>query len=212
MCEENHESALGIPAGVLWMDMRPETIVTYLQLIDHAARIKNGRALKARPFVRHYVDGQCKELVDNGLMIMNPEPNVLARIVFPCGCRVMDLPDEFTPDGYVYLAECSTGHYKIGRSIDPDGRIKHFDTQMPVTVSEVHRIECSDYKQAERALHEACDWRGWRVNGEWFDLPQFIVQAITNVVRYDSGDWYLEREGDVYTESSVDLTATIRNY
>lgn len=31
-------------------------------------------------------------------------------------------------DGWVYLAKSDTGHFKVGRSVEPADRISHFDT------------------------------------------------------------------------------------
>lgn len=98
-------------------------------------------------------------------------------------------------DGYVYLARADTGHYKIGRSVDPDDRIKHFDTQMPIDVREYYFFRASDYKAAEKKLHDLCDEHGEHVKGEWWHLPEYMVWWIKEIAYYKDGEFY-NREYD----------------
>ena len=85
-------------------------------------------------------------------------------------------------DGWVYLAKSDTGHYKIGRSKNPFSRIKHFDTIMPVGIKIVAMVPSDDYVELERRWHMVFD--KYRVTGEWFDLPEDIVENIKRVVAY----------------------------
>lgn len=89
--------------------------------------------------------------------------------------------------GYVYLAHADTGHYKIGYSVDPQNRIKHFDTQMPVKVEIVHTIQTDDMRRLEEELHGR--FESQRVTGEWFDLGEDDVGFITSIgeMRYYTG-------------------------
>lgn len=93
-------------------------------------------------------------------------------------------------DGFVYLAKSDTGHFKVGRSVKPARRIKHFDTQMPVEVSEWHRFNADNYKDAEKALHDICDEHANHVKGEWWDMPEYLVWWIKDIVYYEDGDFY----------------------
>jgi hypothetical protein len=93
-------------------------------------------------------------------------------------------------DGYVYLAHADTGHFKVGRSIEPEKRIKHFDTQMPVDVSEWHFFRADDYKEAEDKLHDVCDEHGEHEKGEWWDLPEYLVWWIKSIAAYKDGNFY----------------------
>jgi hypothetical protein len=99
-------------------------------------------------------------------------------------------------DGYVYLARADTGHFKVGRSVDPEERIQHFDTQMPVEVSEWHFFRADDYVQAENALHELCDEHAEHVKGEWWDMPDYVVWWIKDIAYYESGEFH---GGDPHT-------------
>ena len=115
------------------------------------------------------------------------EKNRLAVAFWP---EAVDKPADvqtFNPDGYVYIAYASTGHYKVGRSVRPDERIQHFDTQMPVQVVRVHQFPAHTAAEAENALHEALS--SCRVKGEWFDLSDEQVDLLTIVDRYYDGVW-----------------------
>jgi len=81
--------------------------------------------------------------------------------------------------GYVYLAYCSTGHYKIGRSKYPNERIKHFDTQMPVEVTIIHFIETDDAAYLERCFHEHHVKQNFK--GEWFNLSEVDVDTFKSI-------------------------------
>ena len=70
-------------------------------------------------------------------------------------------------DGYVYVL--SAGPYvKVGRTKNPDNRIKALKIQLPFPVGVEAVIPCEDHVSAERYLHHFM--RRERVNGEWFDL------------------------------------------
>lgn len=101
--------------------------------------------------------------------------------------RQHSTPSRSKRAGYVYLAHADTGHYKIGYSVDPQNRIKHFDTQMPVKVEIVHTIQTDDMRRLEKKLHER--FESQRVTGEWFDLGEDDVGFITSIgeMRYYTG-------------------------
>jgi len=93
-------------------------------------------------------------------------------------------------DGFVYLAKADTGHFKVGRSTDPDKRIQHFDTQMPVDVSEWHFFRADDYVEAEKHLHQICDEHAEHINGEWWDMPEYLIWWIKDIAYYEDGEFY----------------------
>lgn len=82
-------------------------------------------------------------------------------------------------NGFVYLAKSDTGQYKIGRSKNPYGRIKHFDTSMPVGVELIHYIPCDDPVHMEGALHKR--YKEHRTSGEWFNLPKDVLDFLCKV-------------------------------
>lgn len=89
--------------------------------------------------------------------------------------------------GYVYLAYCETGHYKIGRSKGPRDRIKALDTKMPVKIELLHSFPADDYVKAEEGLHRAFEDK--RVNGEWFDLEKEDLRALMSITEAKDGEF-----------------------
>lgn len=83
--------------------------------------------------------------------------------------------------GYVYLIQSSDGYWKIGRTIDPDDRMRTFNVKLPFGVEYKHLIPCDDYYAAEKLLHDRYDHR--RVNGEWFSLTESDVREIYQIER-----------------------------
>jgi len=77
--------------------------------------------------------------------------------------------------GYVYLAEAG-GYHKIGISITPPDRIKHFDTIMPIDVELVCYFEADNAAWAENILHRY--FEKYRHKGEWFKFGEYAYYWI----------------------------------
>lgn len=71
-------------------------------------------------------------------------------------------------EGYVYLLQSISGHYKIGRTRNPENRIKTFGIQLPFEVEYVCLIKTTNMVELENALHMRFSSK--RINGEWFNL------------------------------------------
>lgn len=70
--------------------------------------------------------------------------------------------------GYVYVLKSDSGHYKIGRTSDPDDRLKTFTVKLPMEVKYLMLISTFNMSQLEAMFHRRFDHK--RINGEWFDL------------------------------------------
>lgn len=70
--------------------------------------------------------------------------------------------------GYVYLLKSASGYWKIGKTVNPDDRIKTFSVKLPFEVEYEHLITCEDHHKAEADLHARFSAK--RANGEWFCL------------------------------------------
>lgn len=81
--------------------------------------------------------------------------------------------------GFVYLVQSPTGYYKIGRTSDPNNRMKTFSVKLPFEVSYVCVIETVDMKALEASLHE--QFAGKRASGEWFALDAEDVEYIKDM-------------------------------
>lgn len=78
--------------------------------------------------------------------------------------------------GYVYLLKAETGHWKIGRTKDPNDRLRTFNVKLPFKVEYEHLIKCRHANEVESALHEHYMLK--RINGEWFDLSDDDIALI----------------------------------
>lgn len=81
---------------------------------------------------------------------------------------------------YVYLVGVLDGCYKIGRSVDPDGRLATYAPLLPTPLVNMHRITTSEPNWLERTLHAAFQHR--RIRGEWFRLTDEDVAAFRTMV------------------------------
>lgn len=76
--------------------------------------------------------------------------------------------------GYVYLLEAGP-YYKVGRSKDPDNRIKTLQIQLPFPTEIKEVMPCDDEIEAEKWFHAYYSER--RLNGEWFQLTHGDVNS-----------------------------------
>jgi hypothetical protein len=80
----------------------------------------------------------------------------------------------------VYLIECG-GRYKVGVSENPERRVTELnDRPFPAKlITKSGPVHCAF--EAEREIHEWLD--SYRVNGEWFDIPEHFVESVAFAVR-----------------------------
>ncbi len=83
--------------------------------------------------------------------------------------------------GYVYIMYSASGHYKIGKSINPFDRARTIGTQMPFPVHLIYAAKVDDMGAMERFLHHL--FRYSRVHGEWFTFTRENLQWLT------TGEW-----------------------
>ena len=77
--------------------------------------------------------------------------------------------------GFVYLLQSPTSAYKIGRTKNPDDRLKTFGVKLPFEVEYVCLIKTADMGALEAELHGY--FADKRINGEWFNLtPDDVAQ------------------------------------
>ncbi len=78
--------------------------------------------------------------------------------------------------GFVYLLKSDTGHFKIGRTIDPKSRSKTFGIQLPFEVEFLALISTEDMFSLETELHNRFAEK--RLSGEWFNLSGDDIEYI----------------------------------
>lgn len=81
--------------------------------------------------------------------------------------------------GYVYILKSPTGAYKIGRTSDPDNRLKTFEVRLPFEVEYEHLIKTDDMYELESVLHTC--FKDVCINREWFRLTETEVQLLKGI-------------------------------
>jgi hypothetical protein len=66
---------------------------------------------------------------------------------------VAGLPPARGPEGFVYLIAAPGGRYKLGKSVDPSGRLAALNTSSPDELTLMHRIATDDMNWLEGNLH-----------------------------------------------------------
>lgn len=81
--------------------------------------------------------------------------------------------------GFVYLIRSETGYYKIGRTVNPENRIRTFSVRLPFRIEYEHLIKCADQIALEKELHTK--FADKRIDGEWFELTPDDVAYIKSL-------------------------------
>jgi hypothetical protein len=88
------------------------------------------------------------------------------------------------PAGYVYLIqEVSNGHFKIGRTRNPQDRLSTFNVKLPFMIDYICLIPASNMRALESRLHSR--FASKRVDGEWFSLSPADVAFIQSLATED---------------------------
>lgn len=90
-------------------------------------------------------------------------------------------PELPTNPGFVYLLQSPTSAYKIGRTKNPENRLKTFEVKLPFEVEFVCLIKTPHMSVLESQLHAR--FADKRVNGEWFDLLPEDVEYIKSLAK-----------------------------
>jgi predicted GIY-YIG superfamily endonuclease len=97
---------------------------------------------------------------------------------------------------YIYLLKSEeNGYYKIGKSVNPDKRVKTLQTGNPEKISLISKVEISNKfcYRVESALHSQYSYV--KKNGEWFNLSledELLFES--NAKRIENNLLILEKE------------------
>ena len=83
---------------------------------------------------------------------------------------------------YVYLIG-SQGHVKIGIAIDVRSRLSALQTSSPLKLKPLKSWKCLDAVASEKRLHKK--FAKFRQSGEWFQLPDYVLQNLIAVTDLD---------------------------
>jgi hypothetical protein len=82
--------------------------------------------------------------------------------------------------GFVYLIEASNGTYKIGRTNNPENRMKTFGVKLPFDIEYLAVIQTDDMYLLEKTLHDR--FAGKRLNGsEFYQLDADNVAYVVSL-------------------------------
>lgn len=100
----------------------------------------------------------------------------------------MELPEQdkdstLPKSGYIYVLRADNGLYKIGRSVNIDGRIKRLETVLPYELELVCAVKAKDYITTEAKLHQV--FADKCVKGEWFQLTEADIEYIKGLGAQD---------------------------
>ena len=88
---------------------------------------------------------------------------------------------KITYEGYVYfLKDTRNNIYKIGASKDVNKRNLQISPQLPFKTEVKFIFKTKDMYKLEKELHNF--FRGFNLNGEWFDLSKFDENKIKNII------------------------------
>ena len=91
--------------------------------------------------------------------------------------------------GYVYVIENENHKVKIGRSIDPEKRIKHIEKISGYKVVNIYVTPClHQYIQLETFLHG--HFATNRSIGEWFNISYYDAVSYVSSLKFD--EWNIE--------------------
>lgn len=91
------------------------------------------------------------------------------------------------PDGYVYVAEAEDGVVKIGKSKNPQKRLRSLSTGSAYDLTLLVKKEVANSSSKESKIQLQFD--DHRMRGEWFDasdgVKAKIIEAVESLDRYD---------------------------
>lgn len=160
-------------------------------MFDAIASDEVGFARSFLRWAREEMRGKVEKGPDGRLRFLLPKPGYWETLpenlanMEPIVLALMDLEEavkefRYAPAGYVYLLKAGPWT-KIGKTRDLESRIGRLAIQLPFPVELAHAIECAAPDYVEKVLHS---WFSrYRLNGEWFELPDEVVLALKKVPR-----------------------------
>lgn len=117
-------------------------------------------------------------------VMMREREKELAKLMAPRGKKDNGLSG-IGNAGYVYIIQ-SQEHYKIGRSRNPENRVKSYSSLPGIKL--LHYFPADNMNKAEKELHRRYSQQ--RVGGEWFELHPANVEYLCSIKEYKNGDFW----------------------
>jgi hypothetical protein len=110
-------------------------------------------------------------------LINDQQADSVEQSIKTCHPKKKDKP------GYVYLIQSESGWYKIGKTSNPENRIRTFSVKLPFRVEYICLIKSNNMDELEMELHDY--FKDQRIDGEWFELSIDDVDYIKSIEGYD---------------------------
>lgn len=104
--------------------------------------------------------------------------------------------------GFIYVIQMQ-GHpiYKIGRASSVPRRMSQIGIQLPFPFELRFAHKVPNVQYMETWLHR--EYRRYRKNGEWFELPDIALDAIKTRLLYAQSEWLTQRIVDQFGEADL---------
>lgn len=84
--------------------------------------------------------------------------------------------------GFVYIIQASSGHIKIGKANNVQGRLATLRTASPFPLKIISTLHCEDPLAIESMLHKR--FASKRTHGEWFFVNPKELECLSNIQAY----------------------------
>ena len=103
-------------------------------------------------------------------------------------------PSLHVKEGFIYIFQWND-EFKIGKSVDPDQRIKQIKSKTGRDCKEIHRIFSTDYSKDERWLHEHFEKKRTSGNAgiEWFLLDPSDTDWLKSIRVFEDIEGQIDR-------------------
>lgn len=114
----------------------------------------------------------------------------------------------------IYIVHAiGTTRYKIGKTDKLEKRLAALQTGSPFPLEVIHSFEAHD--ETEKVIHEA--FAIYRLHGEWFDLPEHVVERLKasdekDFLRIQSANIVKRLISRFSMASKVDTDRRVREY
>ncbi len=148
----------------------------------------------ARSFVKSYSRASWRA----GNSYSLPTRAVMELVDMPTGRPATDTPQvvieyatvrprfSSSTAGFVYVLKSPTGAYKVGRTVNPDDRLRTFNVKLPFPVEYDCLIKTDDMYKLEGKLHYK--FAGQRIDGEWFNLTARDLEFLRRLATLGGND------------------------
>ncbi len=107
-------------------------------------------------------------------------------------------------EGYVYIIDNGTGKVKIGKTANPNSRIRTIETQSGISIIQVYVSPiCFNYQKLEVKTHK--EFNQFRTIGEWFEADFGVVKEFVSGLDFITINDKQQQENNYVFYNGMDL-------